>query len=613
MSGTQSSWLMRITLIVALTAGIGGLVVWATRDFRGEPLAVGMRAYDREDWRAAENAARGVLKANASDRRALRLLARSRARQGRDQAAEAIYRRLGTGLMEAEDYFLLGRGLLTRGQIGPALASLGAARDTQPDHAETLDALSSYWAQSHMMTDALDAAERLAKQAGWEVRGTVRLARLRSELFDPAGAAGALADALARDPKLTRADLNPTAARRLLARCLLQAGRPAEARAQVAASSGPDLDPQGAWLVSRAFLQEGKGAEAISALKQAGGFGAFEPLFPEPAPFLGAARCASCHREEFQSQQNSRHSRTILRTADLIGLPWPHRNIPDPDNAGVEHRFRRTENKRIELVTRVDDQTFRAVLEFAMGSNHHGQSFLASQEDGQFRELRVSRYPDAPEWGRTNEHPAEPPDPPGYVGRPLSSESVRRCLHCHSTNFRAVLEPDGRPEALDHGIGCERCHGPAGNHRAAIATSFPEPAIARLKQASASQIVALCGECHTAPAKKTPEDPGFVRYQASGLVLSRCYTESNESLSCTTCHDPHKDVETNAAFYETKCRKCHGGSAKAVNGRNVGGEIAGASCRLGSRGDCLDCHMPRVNNAVPRAVFTDHHIRVRRD
>ena len=43
--------------------------------------------------------------------------------------------------MEAEDYFLLGRGLLSRGQVGPALASLGAARDVQPDHAETLDAL----------------------------------------------------------------------------------------------------------------------------------------------------------------------------------------------------------------------------------------------------------------------------------------------------------------------------------------------------------------------------------------------------------------------------------------------------------------------------------------
>ena len=84
----------------------------------------------------------------ASDTEALRLLARSTARQGRDDSAEAIYRRLGTGPMEAEDFFLLGRGLLGRGQVGPGLAALGAARDAEPDHAETLDALSRHWAET---------------------------------------------------------------------------------------------------------------------------------------------------------------------------------------------------------------------------------------------------------------------------------------------------------------------------------------------------------------------------------------------------------------------------------------------------------------------------------
>ena len=74
----------------------------------------------REDWPAAEARARSVLKTNSSDPHALRLLARTSARQGRDESAEAIYRRLGTKFMEAEDFFLLGRGLLGRGQVGPA-------------------------------------------------------------------------------------------------------------------------------------------------------------------------------------------------------------------------------------------------------------------------------------------------------------------------------------------------------------------------------------------------------------------------------------------------------------------------------------------------------------
>ena len=79
---------------------------------------------------------------------------------------------------------------------------MGAARDLEPDHAETLDALSRYWAETGSMTDAVNAAECLRKQSGWQVRGDVRLGRLRAQLFDPAGAASVLTEALRRDPQL---------------------------------------------------------------------------------------------------------------------------------------------------------------------------------------------------------------------------------------------------------------------------------------------------------------------------------------------------------------------------------------------------------------------------
>jgi hypothetical protein len=181
-----------------------------------------------------------------------------------------------------------------------------------------------------------------------------------------------------------------------------------------------------------------------------------------------------------------------------------------------------------------------------------------------------------------------------------------------------VLEPIGRPEARDRGIGCERCHGPAGNHPAAIAASFPQPAIARPRLAPAARIVALCGECHTAPAKTTPEDPSFVRYQASSLVLSRCYTESRDRLSCVNCHDPHQDLESSAGPYEETCLKCHSPSQSSSRGQTTQGvdlgktELTRTVCPVNPQNDCLKCHMPKIKNAVPRTEFTDHHIRVRR-
>ena len=435
--------------IIVMLAGVIFLIAWAVREQSRNPLNEGQAAYRREDWPAAEACARAALKINSSDPQALQLLARTSARQGRDDSTEAIYRRLGTKFMEAEDLFLLGRGLLVRGQVGPALASLGAARDLDPDHAETLDALSHYWAQAGSLADAVDAAERLSKQPGWEVRGDVRLGRLRSQLFDPAGAASVLAEALRRDPQLAHADLTPPAARTLLARAWLQSGRPAEARAVLADMTAltQGLDAEGWWLESRAFLQESKFADALAALQAAGGFGSSDPLLKEPAPFFGAKSCATCHRAQFQSQQNSRHSRTLLRTAQLRDIPWPDNVVNDPNNPRVKHQFHRADNK-IEAVTEVGNDAFRAVVEFAMGSNHHGQSFLAREDNGQIRELRIAHYPAVPAWDRTMEHPLEPPDEPGYLGRPISAEAFRKCINCHSTNFRAVLEPTADPRVM---------------------------------------------------------------------------------------------------------------------------------------------------------------------
>jgi len=176
-----------------------------------------------------------------------------------------------------------------------------------------------------------------------------------------------------------------------------------------------------------------------------------------------------------------------------------------------------------------------------------------------------------------------------------------------------VQKPNGRPEALDHGIGCERCHGPAGNHQTAIEASFAEMAIARPRVATAAQVVALCGECHTAPAKTTPDVPGFVRYQASGLVLSHCYTQSRGSLSCVSCHNPHQDAETSAAYYQSKCVTCHPAPETAAASREFGPQLTWSPCPVNPAGDCLTCHMPRVKDAIPRTVFTDHQIRVHRE
>ncbi len=613
-SRRPSRFVLGVAIVVfAPLAAAAWRIARDVRTRSADPLERGISAYRDGDWRTAETEARASLKARSADTPALRLLARAAARQGRDDTAEAIYRRLGTGPMRAEDLFLLGRGLLRRGRSGPALAALGAVRDADPDHAETLDALARYWADGRSLTEALDAAERLSRVPGWEVRGSVLLGRLRLELLDPAGAAAAFVQALGRDPGFESTGTAPRQIETLLVRALLQSGRAAEAldRLRRLDRAGDPPDAETEWLASRAWLQRGRIAEARAALERAAGGAARDPMLREPAPFVGARTCAACHPDQFESQQDSRHARTLLHADSLAELPWPVRPVVDRDNPAVTHRIA-WHDGRVEAAAVIAEQTFRAVIAYALGSNHQGQSFLARDDAGKAYELRISRYPAAPEWDRTMEHPAVPPDAAGYLGRPVPAEAFRKCLHCHSTNFRAAREPAGRPEARDRGIGCERCHGPGGHHAAAVAAHFPQPAIARPRLASPAQVVALCGDCHTAPASTAPEDPGFVRYQASGLVLSRCYTRSGEGLSCVTCHDPHQDADTTSSFYVAKCLECHHSPTTSATNTAASPGRTGPPCPVNPRGDCISCHMPRVKDAVPRTVFTDHWIRIRR-
>jgi tetratricopeptide (TPR) repeat protein len=609
MTGGRPAWFLGLLIVVSLFVAAIGLVGLSRS---GDAFAKGSAAYGRGDWRGALEHARRILAATPADIRALRLSARSSARLGRTAESEALYLRLDVASLEAEDLCLLGSAFLRRGNMSAARALLERARATAPNHGETLDALAQLWTQTGEMLDAVTTARSLSQQSGWEVRGLVRLGRLRWDLLDPAGAAEALTEALARDPSLREAGGSPATTRKLLARSLLASGKPAEARGQLLVLSGPEHDHETSWLLSRALLQEGKTAEAEAALKLAQGFGERGPDAAEPARFVGSARCAECHRQQFRSQQSSRHARTLVRTQDLGTIPWTDRPIVERDDPRVEHRVRRNA-AQVEIVTEVGGRAPRALVEYALGSNRQGQSFLARGEDGQMRVHRVSRYPAEPRWDRTVDHPGIPEEASGYLGRPLSPESVRRCLHCHATSFKAVQEPLGRPEAHDASIGCERCHGPGGNHLRAIALGFSEPAIGQVGSDPASHLIALCGQCHDGTPGATPDEPNFVRFQSRTFILSRCYIEGGGSFSCVTCHDPHQDVATSRTHYETKCLQCHPRAVQSDSPPHAHTERARAACPVSPRENCLDCHMPKVRDATPRTVFTDHGIRVHRE
>ena len=573
-------------------------------------------AYDRHDWQGAAALAREALRERPDDVDALRLLARSYGRSQSDEKAQELYGRLGDKAMQAEDYFLLGAGLLRQGAAEPAVAVLEKARSLDPDHAETLHELARLYARLNRIGDAVEAAARLPHIHGWESRGNVVVGLLREERGDPVGASEALDRALRADPQLRGAAAAPGAVRKLLARTLLQTRQPARARTHLENVLASGADAEASWLLSRTFLQERNAPKAAEALASAGDYGKDDPLRHEPAPYVGAKACAGCHAAIHRSEQNSRHARTLYQSNELADVILPKGPVPDPVAPGVSHTFRR-EGGTIRLETRADDKVRRAVIEYALGSGNHGMTMIGRDEAGRARVLRVSSFDHQTLWDlTTNAPPPEPDDPDSVVGRYLPADALQKCLDCHLTSFRAARDRTV-PEAADRGIGCERCHGPGGNHLAAAASDFDDLAIARPGLASALQITRLCGVCHGSDDPSIEEsDPLFIRFQALTLPMSRCYTESGGGLSCLTCHNPHGDAAATPTYYEAQCLSCHAVSppkpSRATRHAVLAEGSRRAPCPVNPVKDCLQCHMPATKSAPHHADFADHHIRVHR-
>jgi tetratricopeptide (TPR) repeat protein len=72
-------------------------------------------------------------------------------------------------------------------------------------------------------------------------------------------------------------------------------------------------------------------------------------------------------------------------------------------------------------------------------------------------------------------------------------------------------------------------------------------------------------------------------------------------MTCTTCHDPHREIPQPEAarYYSEKCLHCHAAKLAALTAAN----------RHSVNPDCIACHMPkrRTQDAI-HVVMTDHFI-----
>ena len=207
-----------------------------------------------------------------------------------------------------------------------------------------------------------------------------------------------------------------------------------------------------------AALQRRDRATALAAWQRAITAGPLD--FTEPSPFVGSARCAECHSEINDEQQSSRHAQTLHYAEQVAALKLPSQTYTEPANHRVEATV--TSGATPATLSIADgSEAMAAVMTYVLGSGRHAFTPIGRDAEGVLRELRLTYYSAISSWDRTPGHKAQPAERDLYLGERQTDDSLRRCLNCHTTNYRAALTRTGL-EAVDRGIGCDAATDQAG-------------------------------------------------------------------------------------------------------------------------------------------------------
>lgn len=320
--------------------------------------------------------------------------------------------------------------------------------------------------------------------------------------------------------------------------------------------------------------------------------------------FVGWEACRECHSENVGTHSETGHAHTFAATQDSeIARTLCGAQAAGGEAYGTFHYDCDAEGLMASLPDRFGERRFP--LDFALGSGKHAVTFLTLLREPSSEtvgiEHRMTWYRGDGRLGITPGH--EPLVPGGkggeHFGRVFRGVDLQRCIACHNTTGTLA----GRElTELQGGVQCEACHGPGAQHVHAAHEERDDAVELINARWSAAEEVALCGRCHRLPEDISPQrlaayPRSLIRFQPIGLLQSRCYLESAGALKCTTCHDPHSDVDSRTiADQIATCQTCHGRPEQTP-------------CPVSPATDCLRCHMPAVE-LVRGISFHDHWIRV---
>lgn len=359
------------------------------------------------------------------------------------------------------------------------------------------------------------------------------------------------------------------------------------------------------------------------------------PAHPDES-WTGSRKCAECHAEIWASYQSHpmAHSSASVSEAEIVEDYAHNTSFSKP--ASRHYRAERI-GERVwhhESMTDADGKTIydQAVeIHYAIGSGRRGRTYLI-ERGSLLKASPITWYTQGKTWDLS----------PGYL--PADHQRFDRrvadeCVVCHVG--RAAFET-GKPNRFDEppfleaAIGCERCHGPGGNHvrrhEVGVVDAGASDPIVNPRDLEPGAREDVCNQCHLVgyrilrygrstfdfrpgerledtwaifPKDLNPDSSEVARAvgQVDQMRESVCFKSSEGRMGCISCHDPHSlpPAADRRAFFDKRCAACHVDKGCAIPDSER--QAAPAA------GSCIACHMPALPASnVPHTSQTDHRI-----
>lgn len=384
----------------------------------------------------------------------------------------------------------------------------------------------------------------------------------------------------------------------------------------------------------------------------------------DTARYVGINTCKLCHQQIYN---------TFIETGmgKSFDLATKQKSAGDYHNAVVYDKigdfhykafWKDDSLKFLEYRLQGKDTVYKRLetVNYIIGSGHHTNSHIQSL-NGYLNQMPMTFYTQKKQWDL----------PPGFENG-HNSRFMRKigleCMSCHNSYPDFVLGSENKYNAVEKGIGCERCHGPGSIHVAQRQTGtkidtskYIDYSIVNPAKLSIDRQFDICQRCHLQgntvlkegksfydfkpgmnlsdymtvflPKYKHADDEFIMASHADRLKQSQCFIKSMEkaktspgnnnklkpykdAMTCLTCHNPHVSVkETNNEVFNDACRKCHGDQIKDERLKmkdysTLVSEIFCSKKGITKTSNCVNCHMPNSGSIdIPHVTVHDHFIR----